>query len=323
MDPAARNRRIATLSLLLVCVFWGATFTWMKQGTTALMALFPGTSQAAIGAYFLLVRFALAAVLLPIFVPRSFRRIDALAWKWGFWLSLPFAAGFLLQIIGLSQTNVPPSQSAFLTSLFVVATPLIGSVVSRKLPPRGVIVGVPLAALGAAFIMGPPEGGLSLGAWLTIVAAVLFGGHILVTDAATKRADPMAVTLTMFLFSMAWMAAALLLSPGGPGLLAPAALAASFGDQAFLLTVALCAVFATAIAITVLNRWQKELHPSRAAIIYTAEPVCATLISIGMGLDEITGWLFFGAAMILLANLSAEFIGRPKPPKLAPQQPPG
>lgn len=310
MDEAARNRRIATFSLLAVCVFWGATFTWMKQGTTALQALFPGASQGAIGAYFLLVRFLMAALLLPIFVPRSFRRLNALAWKWGFWLSLPFAAGFLLQIIGLSQTNVPPSQSAFLTSLFVVATPLIGSIVTRKLPPRGVLLGVPLATIGAAFIMGPPEGGLSLGAWLTIAAAVLFGGHILVTDAATKRADPMAVTLTMFLFTIAWMFGAMLISPGGPALVAPSALSAAFADGAFVLTVVLCAVFATAIAITVLNRWQKELHPSRAAIIYTAEPVCATVISIVMGLDHVTGWLFFGAGMILLANLSAEFVGR-------------
>jgi drug/metabolite transporter (DMT)-like permease len=181
----------------------------------------------------------------------------------------------------------------------------------------GVLVGVALATTGAAFIQGPPQGGLSLGAWLTIAAAVVFGAHILVTDVATKRAAPMGVTMTMFLFSTLWMALALLVAPGGPALLAPGALAVAVQDTNFLLMVALCAVFATVIAISVLNRWQKELLPSRAAIIYTAEPVFATVISLLFSDREtLTVWLFFGAGMILAANLAAEFI-RPRKPAVA------
>ncbi|MBK9975113.1 MAG: EamA family transporter [Planctomycetes bacterium] len=317
MTPAPdnpRNRRIATFALLSTCVFWGATFTWMKQGMEALAADFPGTHETALGAYFLLVRFALACLLLPVFIPASLRTLNAASWKWGFWVSLPFAIGFLLQIIGLSQADVPPSQSAFLTSLFVVATPILSSLVYRRIPPLGVLVGVVLATTGAAFIQGPPQGGLSLGAWLTIAAALVFGGHILVTDVATKRAPPMAVTMTMFLFSTLWMLLALLVSPGGPALLAPAALQTAALDTSFLLMVSLCAVFATVIAMSVLNRWQKELLPSRAAIIYTAEPVFATLISLFFSNREtLTVWLFFGAGMILAANLAAELI-RPRKP---------
>lgn len=311
---SARNRRIATFALLGVCVFWGATFTWMKTGIEGLHAAVPSAGVVAIGAFFLLVRFLAAALLMPAVIPASVRRLDSAAWNWGFWLSLPFAGGFLLQIVGLSQKDLPPSQSAFLTSLFVVATPILGAVVTRKLPPRGVMLGVPLALIGAAFIQGPPEGGLSLGAWLTIGCAVVFGAHILVTDVATKRADPMAVTLTMFVFSAGWMLLALLIAPGGMAMLSPGQLAAAFGNLDFAYTVALCAVFATVIAISVLNRWQKELHPSRAAIIYTAEPVCATLISLALSdRERVTFWLFFGAAMILAANLAAELIKPRKP----------
>jgi drug/metabolite transporter (DMT)-like permease len=64
----------------------------------------------------------------------------------------------------------------------------------------------------------------------------------------------------------------------------------------------------------VLNRWQKELAPSRAAVVYTSEPVFASLISVIAVRDTVTVWLLFGATMILLANLSAEFIGRRKRP---------
>lgn len=311
-----RSRRIATFALLGVCLFWGATFTWMKTGLEGLHHAAPGAGVVAIGAFFLLVRFLMAAALMPPLIPNSLRRLNRAAWKWGFWLSVPFAGGFLLQIVGLTQKDLPPSQSAFLTSLFVVATPILGAALTRRLPPGGVIVGVPLALIGAAFIQGPPEGGLSLGAWLTIGCAVVFGAHILVTDVATRRSDPMAVTFTMLVFSAGWMALALLLAPGGAAMLRPDALVAVFGNFEFLHTVILCAVLATVIAVSVLNRWQKELHPSRAAIIYTAEPVFATLISLALSdREQVTPWLFFGAGMILSANLAAEFLRkRPRVP---------
>jgi drug/metabolite transporter (DMT)-like permease len=307
---AKRTRRKASLALLLVCLFWGATFLWMEQGTDALVDIYGSDNSAAIGAFFLLVRFAIASALMPLFIPSSVRRLDARAWKLGFFVSLPFALGFLLQIFGLAQADVPPGQSAFLTSLYVVATPLLGAIVWRKLPAIGVLIGVVLAVIGAAFMKGPPEGGLSIGAWATIGCAIVFGAHILLTDYTTKRADPMALTLTMLLWSLLWTGAATLAAPGGVAMFEPGLLVRAFTSEWFIATEVLCAVFATVIALSVLNRWQKELQPSRAAIIYTAEPVFAAIISIIAGRDQITGWLFFGAGMILAANLSAEFIGK-------------
>ncbi|MCC6464689.1 MAG: EamA family transporter [Planctomycetes bacterium] len=312
--PSPAVRRKATLALLSVCIFWGATFTWMKQGTGALQEVFGHDTPVAVGSFFLLVRFVLAALLMPIVLPRSVRKLDTAAWRWGFWVSLPFAAGFMLQIFGLTQPDVPPSQSAFLTSLYVVATPLLSALLLRRVPSRGVLLGVLLAAVGAAFIKGPPEGGLSIGAWATIACALVFGGHILITDTATRRADPLAITFTMFVFSTLWLGATLALAPGGPAMLQPAPLAEAFSSTWFLVSEALCAVLASVIALSVLNRWQKELSPTRAAIVYTAEPVFAAIISVASGEDAVTGWLMFGAGMILLANLAAELVGRrPQP----------
>jgi drug/metabolite transporter (DMT)-like permease len=313
-QEAKRTRRKATFMLLLVCLFWGATFLWMEQGTDALAGIYGSETPAAIGAFFLLVRFVIAAALMPVFIPRCVKRLDAAAWKLGFWVSLPFALGFLLQIFGLAQADVPPSQSAFLTSLYVVATPILAAFVWRKLPSAGVGLGVILAVVGAAFMKGPPEGGLSIGAWATIGCAVVFGAHILLTDYATKRADPLAITLTMLLWSVLWTGLALVIAPGGLAMFEPELLGRALADLTFVSTELLCAVFATVIALSVLNRWQKELAPSRAAIIYTAEPVFAAIISIIAGRDEVTWWLAFGASMIVLANLSAELIKPKKQP---------
>lgn len=321
-----RRRRMATLLLTAVCVFWGSTFLLMKLGTNAVMAVFGSDWAAPGGAFYLLVRFAIAAALMPLLLPSSWRRADFAAWRRGLWLSTVFAGGFLLQVYGLTQDDVPPGQSAFLTSLYVVSTPLLSALILRKWPSLGVIVGVVLATIGAAFIKGVPEGGLSAGAWATIGCAVVFGGHIVMTDALTRKSDPLALTFTMLVFSVGWMALAVALAPNGLARLTAGNLAAIFSDVTFWVTELLCAVLATVVALSLLNVWQKELSPSRAAVVYTSEPVFAALISLGatalLGrwMDEKThehfsGWLVFGAAMILLANLSAEFLRRPSAPR--------
>lgn len=312
--------RKATLALTSVCVFWGSTFLLMQQATDALKEIFGEDWRLPSGALFLTARFAIAALLMPLLIPSSVRRLDTRAWYWGFWLSTVMAAGFLLQIYGLTQPDLPPSQSAFLTSLFVVATPVISSLIQRKPPPTGVMIGVALATIGAAYIKGPPTGGLSAGAWATIACAVVFGGHIVMTDYGTKRADPMALTLTMLLFASLWSALTFAFSPDALARLDAPRLERAVTDWRIVTPLLFCAVLATVVALSLLNAWQKEVSPSRAALIYTAEPVFATLISLGatsLGLvktgEELTLWLFFGAGMILLANLAAEFIRRPSP----------
>jgi drug/metabolite transporter (DMT)-like permease len=319
--PGASRRRMATLFLTAVCIFWGSTFLLMKLGTQAVFEVFGPEHKAAGGALFLLVRFAIAAALMPLVLPQSFKRVDKAALWRGFWLSTVFAGGFLLQVYGLTQDDVPPGQSAFLTSLYVVSTPLLSSLLLRKRPSVGVMLGVALATVGAAFIKGVPQGGLSAGAWATIACAVVFGGHIVMTDALTRKSDPLALTFTMLVWSTLWMALALALAPGGGAYLDMSRLSLLAQSPLFWITELLCATLATVLALSILNVWQKELSPSRAAVVYTSEPVFAAMISLGatsaLGAwlpaaahEKPSWWLVFGAAMILLANLSAELVGR-------------
>ena len=311
-SPPRSAARTATLLLTAACTIWGATFLLMEMGTESLHRdLGPGHTFA-VGALFILLRFAIAAVLLPLAIPRALSRLDRAAWWHGLGLAIPFSAGFLLQIYGLDQPDVSPGESAFLTSLYVVVTPLLAGAWKRRWPPLGVAVGVPLATLGAAFISGPPQAGFSSGAWATIACAVAFAVQIVVTDHSSRRTDPMALTLTMLLWSVLICAVALLLAPGGRGLL-HADLARALLRPRLLASLGFCAVLATVVVVPLLNRWQKELVPGRAAIVYSAEPVFAALISVAAGRDRVSGWLCFGAGMIVLANLAAaRWPGRPQ-----------
>jgi drug/metabolite transporter (DMT)-like permease len=295
--------RIATVLLTASCTIWGVTFLLMEMGTESLHRDLGAGHAFAVGALFIFLRFAVATVLLPIAIPSSLRRLDATAWGQGLGLALPFTAGFLLQIYGLDQADVSPGESAFLTSLYVVATPILAGLWQRRWPAAGVLVGVPLATLGAAFISGPPQG-LSSGAWSTVACAVAFAGQIVVTDRASRRADPMALTFAMLAWSVLFTGVAFLLAPGGIDMLGPG-LGRALVRPRLVGSLAFCAVLATVVVVPLLNRWQKELSPGRAAIVYSAEPVFAALVSIAAGRDHVSGWLLFGAGMIVLANLAA------------------
>lgn len=311
-NPARRRLGLAVTALLGVCIVWGSSFLLMEIGTDAVEQVAGRDHKLANGAFFLAVRFVLAVLVMPIVLPKSVRNLDRATWIHGFWLATIFSAAFLLQIFGLAQADIHPSQSAYLTSLYVVATPLLASIIYRKLPPRGVLIGVPLAMTGAAFIGGPPDAGLSIGAWSTIACAILFGGQILLTDHSTRRVDPLKLTFTMLVLSAGWMILALVCAPGGWELLRPSLLSRAFANVPFVVSELICSVLATVVAVSLYNRWQKELDPSRAALLYTTEPVFASLISIGAGRDRVTGWLVFGSLMILSANVVAELVGKSK-----------
>ena len=79
--------------------------------------------------------------------------------------------------------------------------------------------------------------------------------------------------------------------------------------------VAVCAVFATALAFS-LQLWaQQYTSPSHAAILFTLEPVFAVITSYFV-LGERLGWRSIGGAALVLAGiLAAELLGPPAAPE--------
>ncbi|HIH81981.1 MAG TPA: hypothetical protein HA309_06070 [Candidatus Thalassarchaeaceae archaeon] len=70
----------------------------------------------------------------------------------------------------------------------------------------------------------------------------------------------------------------------------------------------LCAVLGSLVALLVLNIFQKQVTPVRAAILYALEPVWAMLGSLVLGLEgDVTFWLPVGAAALLIGNLVVEY----------------
>jgi len=291
------------LALLLVTVIWGWTFVWMKRGVLASQRVLgaDGTSVAAGVALFMTLRFALAAGVL-VFWPGARRGVGG-AWRGGLVLGGLLFAGFVLQMLGLE--GVSPPVSAFLTSLYVVFTALLTALAGGGRPGVLLGLGVVLATLGAGFIGGPPHLTFGWAEWLTVGCAIVFALHILATDVVTRSIPPMPVTLTSFCWvaglSALFLVAICLAGSHTPGELARLAL-----DPQFAWPMLASSILATVLALSLMNLYQRELDPVRAAILYAIEPVWASVISIAGGLSRPDFWLFAGGGALLAGNVLAE-----------------
>ena len=295
--------RKATIALLGVTLLWGGTFIWMQQSLNAAAAALPNIPENDVVVFFVMMRFVLAAAVLVTVFPRARAGFaNAEVWKGGAWLGLIVWGGFLLQMLGL--TGVTPAVSAFLTSLYVVFTALIGVALGRQKLTGFAILGVLLATFGAGWISGPPQLNFGVGEWLTVGCALLFGAHIIVTDRVTKIVDPVEVTATMIvtvaaLSTVVYLVMAFDTMSEVMGLMR---------DFDFLFPLLCCAILGSLVALLVLNMYQKEVTPVRAAILYALEPVWAMLGSLFLGLEgDVTFWLPVGAAALLIGNLVVEY----------------
>lgn len=308
------GRRRALYALLVVTVLWGFTFLWMKENLDAAARLTGRPSGLLVVAVYVAARFGAAAALLALW-PRARAGLDGGAWRAGFVIGALLAAGFGFQMLGLSE--VSPPVSAFLTSLYVVFAAILTAAIHRERPRFTLLAGVALATVGAGFIQGPPQLTFGRPEWLTVACAAVFAFHILATDRLTKRHAPLAVTVAAFTWTGLFAAGVAAIALTRPETLTLAEVGALFVARSFLTPLLLSVVFATILALTLMNLFQRDLDPIRAAIVYALEPIWTTLFAWAFGLGRPSAWLLAGGGALLLGNLVAE-IGEAR--RSAPQR---
>src|SRR5690554_2315216 len=121
------SRLKADLLLLLAAIIWGAAFVAQK---TAMEEIGPFTFSG--------IRFAIALPVILPFLLRERRRatvaIKPVEKSWIVAVGCAFFAGVVVQQIGMIGTSV--TNAGFLTSLYVVFTPLIALFLFKMRPSR-------------------------------------------------------------------------------------------------------------------------------------------------------------------------------------------
>ena len=293
----------ALVALLLVTIIWGWSFIWIKMSLTAAESVLGRPGGASVVSLYVLLRFAIAAAVLALW-PRARTGLDRDAWRGGAILGGLLFAGFLLQMIGLERVSAPVS--AFLTSLYVVFSALITAAHHRARPHLPFLLGVLLATFGAGFIEGPPHLTYGLGEWLTVASAFVFALHILATDRLTKTSAPLAVSLAMFVVTAAAGLGSLAIVSTAASAPSAAELSELLHASAFVVPLLLSTFLGTVIALTLINVFQREMDPVRAAILYAMEPIWTTVIAAALGFGLPGFWLWIGGGALLTGNVIAE-----------------
>jgi drug/metabolite transporter (DMT)-like permease len=229
--------------------------------------------------------------------------LDRAAWKAGTLLALPFYAGFLLQVTGLGETT--STVSAFLTSLMVAITPLLGRLFFGERPGWPVLAGG-LVSLGGVWVLTDPAGGsFGRGELLTLACAVAFSLQIQLTNVVTAKHAPEGISFVMF--ACATLFSGLLLAGRGTG---PVELARGLQGPHVAWTVLWTAGACSVAAMWALNRFQREIAPTRAALLYTLEPLFAAFFAALLEGEAMTLRKQLGGAIILGGNLLCELLAR-------------
>jgi drug/metabolite transporter (DMT)-like permease len=269
--------------LLAITVIWGSTFSVTKS-------ILPNVSPAWLQG----LRFLLASVIVGIYTRREIRATTRASFRAGAILGVLLGLGFALQTIGQVQTTA--SKAAFLTGTLVIFTPIVQLIVERKAPTLGNLIGILLVGVGMYFLTSPGGSELTGGDILIILCAVIYAIYIVYLDLYTKeRFDPEIVFWQFLFCAVVGFSTIPLLD--------------ATANHFTLPTVAgilyLC-IFATVVALFIQTKYQRETTPTKAAIIYTMEPVFASTIAYFTLGESLTPVSIFGALLMIAGLLASE-----------------
>jgi drug/metabolite transporter (DMT)-like permease len=277
------TRRQAVLALWTTCLIWGFAFPLVKLALADVSPML-----------FTALRFSVAtALLLP-----ALRHATPAEWRAGGWLGLLLASAFCAQTVGLDLTSA--SRSGFITALYIPFTPLIVAVVFRRLPGTAATAGITLAMIGMWLLTRPGgmQGGLNPGDILCLACAALFAAHMVATGHYARRHPVERLMMTQIATAtLASVVATPLLEV--PRLSLTPLLAGALAYEA---------VLASLVAIPLQLAAQRTLSPTYTALVYSLEPVVASLTAMLLIGDRLDGLQWAGGGLILAGTLVPEAV---------------
>lgn len=275
---------LAIVALLVASCCWGATFVLVKDSLQRMPA-----------EYLMAARFLLGGALLVAIA--GFRRKLTLATlRPGILLGLLLGIGFWLQTRGL--VSIAPSRSALLTGFSIVFVPFFDRLFYRVPVKTNAIAATLLALAGLFFLVGGVGGSVSVGDFLTLVAALLFAGHLVYSARASRLHPELSLTAVQIAaIGVATSPALFLQHP------------IDYGPQV-VGSILFLALIPTALAFFLLMWSQARLTATEAAVILAFEPISAAITSLLLKLERWT-WEqhLLGGGLIIAAMILTQ-VGR-------------
>lgn len=258
---------------------------------------------------FVSIRFFIASVLLLPFVYPLFKTISKKQLSEGIWLGVFLYIGFAVQTIGLQYTTA--TKSAFITGTFVIFTPILQTIIEKRVPTFGNILGVLLVTVGIVFLSSKENSlfsvfselgaGFNIGDFLTLICAIFYAVYIVYLDKISEHQNHRFLTF-------AQISVTALLSIISVGVFSALKIEAIHlhKNNEVVFALLYTTLFATLVTTALQTKFQQAVTPTRASIIFSMEPIFASLTAYFFINEKLSNFGIIGAAFIFLGILASE-----------------
>lgn len=274
--------------LTLLSIFWGLSFPLIKSGL-----------QFSSPILFVFARFLFTTILYLLIFYNQVQKIRLSDFKYGIILGTFLFLGFITQTIGLKFTTA--SKSAFVTGANIILIPFAQYFIIRKKPTVANIVGIILVLIGLYLLTELQEMAVNIGDLITFFCSISFSIYVVLLDKYSKSVSFHALVFGQFLTTTVL---SLLASFFVENLI--------FKETQFIISTELIviiivnAVIGTLIGLFVSTRFQKEITPVRAGLIYNLELPSAVLFSYFMLGEILSTSQWLGASIMVIGLIISE-----------------
>lgn len=282
--------------LIGLALIWGSSFVLIEIGLEHFTP-----SQIAF------LRIGLGTAALSV-VPASRRQVDRAAWPrlallGLLWMGIPFL------LFPVAQQWIDSSLAGMLNGGVPLWAALVATLVARRLPPRGVQLGLAAGFVGIVLIGLPTldtDGSTALGAGLIVLATALYGVSLNLAVPLQRSYGSLPVMLR------AQAAAALFTLPFAASGIGQATFA---WDSA--LAVAALGVVGTGIALAMMTTLAGRVGAARGSIAIYLVPIVAIVLGWALRDEQIALLALAGTALVILGAYVTSRSQRAAAPKQA------
>lgn len=298
-DPSEKFYRKykGELTLLLITLLWSATFVIVKESLVNI------SSMLFVGFRFLIA----GIILLPIILKKKIK-FKSVNLKLPIVLGILLFLGFSTQTIGLRFTSA--TKSAFLTGTAVIIIPILQTIIEKRKPKSGAVIGVVVVLIGILLLSGGNSfftlledliANFNFGDGMTLLCALFFALYVIYLDILSNRYNFWLLLIIQIavVSLLAFVSAFLFQWIDFEPIIINFTSQLGFG-------IIYTAIFATLVTTALQTKYQSLVTPTKAGIVYSFEPIFAAVIAyIAIG-ERITTFGFIGASLIFIGLIISE-----------------
>ncbi len=275
------NQKKADLMLLLVTLFWGASYYMID---ISLRDLQPMTLNA--------IRFVVAFLLVFVIFFKKLLKINLPTLKYAFIAGIAMGGAYFFCTTGVMYTSL--SNAGFLGALSVVFTPILGLLFKRQIPDKKFILVVALCVIGVGLLTISESFRPDFGDIFCIAGSLCFAANLLVTETAVKNEK--VDSFNMAVYELGFIGVAMTI---GAFIFEEPTLpqsAVTWGTTLFL------AIFCSGVSIIIQVLAQRYTTANHVGILYTLEPLFVAVIAFFLA-GEVLSYRAYGGAALMMFSI--------------------